>query len=247
MRIAIACEDHRHFAVITRLIDAQLVAACDWLGGIVGHCRTWHGLDDSRPWYKFDRSDAYDLRPIAVGGIKIPRFGFIAGQPLQPEASMWRKVLLMFCHGNPRPDAVVLVRDMDGYDDRYRGMLQVRDGLPWPFPVIIAAAQPEIEAWEIAGFVARTENERLDLTELHLELGFDPTRDSHRLTSHPNQAPTDAKRVLARLCNDDTERRDECLADLGVLRSQGGANGLFAFLNEISQRLVPALVGPQRR
>ena len=44
-------------------------------------------------------------------------------------------------------------------------------------------------------------------------LSFDPTTQSHRLTSHPNEAATDAKRVLHQLTEDDREREGRCLAD----------------------------------
>ena len=52
---------------------------------------------------------------------------------------------------------------------------------------------------------------------------FDPTLHSHRLTSHPNDAATDAERVLSRLCNGDPDREHTGLAR-GVLHQRGADN-----------------------
>jgi hypothetical protein len=237
--VGIACEDHGHFSVVTRLVDDKLVLAHAWLDGVIGNCRSWRGIDENSSWYKYDAGDAYDLRSVNINGNCIARHGHILGQRLRPEASMWRKVLLLFCACEPRPEVVVLVRDMDGYSARRSGMTQVRDGIMWPFKVVVAAPQPEVEAWRVAGFVPSGEQERTELEAVRRDLSFDPTTESHRLTSHPNDASTDAKRVLTRLCGNDQERRDACLADRSRLRERGRDNGLREFLDEIEQRIVP--------
>lgn len=41
-----------------------------------------------------------------------------------------------------------------------------------------------------------------------------PTKESHRLTAHPNDAVTDAKVVLQELCAGDPERELACLDEL---------------------------------
>jgi hypothetical protein len=243
--IGIACEDNGHFSTVTCLVDATLVAHHDWLDGILENCRSWHGLAEGATWYKFDPADAYDVRPFMIGGRRIAPQGHIDGQPLKPEAGMWRKVLIMFCHHNPRPDVVILARDMDGYPERLAGLVQVRDGLPWPFKVAVAMAQPEVEAWMIAGFVAARQGEEAMLEEIRMDLSFDPTTESHRLTSHPNHAPTDTKRVLARLCEEDADRKAACLANRRLLRDRGEKNGLSSFIAEIDQHIVP-LFGASR-
>jgi hypothetical protein len=241
LTVGLACEDRGHFLAVTYLIDAELLAHHDWLDGTLEYCRTWRGLAKDGSWYKFDPSDAYDLRPFTVDGVRINPLGHIGGQPLKPEAAMWRKVLLMFCHQDPRPDVVVLARDMDGYPERLAGIVQVRDGLPWPFKVAVALAEPEVEAWHVCGFVPRDDEERARLRELKDELSFDPTVESHRLTSHPNDAPTDAKRVLDHLCREEADREADCLTDHELLRTRGTTNGLTAFRNDIAQYIVPLL------
>ncbi len=240
--IGVACEDNGHFFVASRLVDAALLAQHTWLDGIIDECRTWRGLTADKPWYKYNPDDANDLRPFVHDGRTIAPGGHIAGVPLKPEAGMWRKVLLLFCHCEARPDVVVLVRDLDGCPRRREGMEQVVSGLQWPFKIAIATPQPEVEAWLVSGFVPEDAAEHERLGKRREKLSFDPTTQSARLTSHPNDAETDAKRVLWELCGDDRERQEKCLADRALLRQRGAANGLAAFLAEIDQHIVPALL-----
>jgi|JI6StandDraft_1071083.scaffolds.fasta_scaffold242008_1 hypothetical protein len=243
--VGVACEDNGHFFAVSKLVDAALISRHTWLDGIIEDCRRWHGLADDRRWYKYDKDDACDLRPIVLDGRTIAPSGHIAGVPLKPEAGMWRRTLLLFCHCEPRPDVVVLARDLDGYPRRREGMEQAALNLRWPFKIAIATAQPEVEAWVVSGFVPKDAAERERLRELREQLSFDPTAQSERLTSHPNDAGTDAKRVLSRLCGDDVERQGQCLDDRALLLRRGAGNGLSAFLAEIDQQIVPALSQPQ--
>lgn len=236
--IGLVGEDETHFWVATRLIDDALVAGVDWIEGVVESCRSWQGRHGDERWYKYSSSDAYDLRPITIDGVTIKLQGRIGGEPLKPEAGMWRKVLLRFVHTDPRPDIVVVVRDLDGRDERRAGIDQVRNGLPWPFVIVAATPQPEIEAWIVAGFVPRDREERARLDAASRELSFDPTIASHRLTSHPNDAATDAKRVLARLCGGDREREQQCL-DRELLHHRGAENRAREFLDEVGERVLP--------
>jgi hypothetical protein len=236
--IAFAGEDENHFRVATVLVDDALVANINWVRDVLGSCRTWQGLHSKERWYKYAPENAYDLRPVTIDGVTIKPQGRIAGEPLKPEASMWRKVLLLFCHCDPRPDIVVLARDLDGYPDRRDGLEQVCTGLPWPFAIVAATPEPEIEGWIVSGFVPRDDDEQRRLEQLRGELSFDPTSHSHRLTSHPNDASTDAKRVLSRLCNDDPDRERACLAR-DVLHQRGADNWAREFLDDVAQRVLP--------
>lgn len=239
--IGLVCEDHGHFSAVTRLVDAALVAGHGWLDGILYDCRRWRGLADDERWYKYDPADANDLRPIVLDGRRVAPHGHIGGVPLKPEAGMWRRALMLLCHCEPLPDVVVLARDLDGYPERREGIDQVVANLPWPFKIAVAAPQPEIEAWFVSGFVPADPTEQAQLAALCSELSFDPTLRSERLTSHPNDAPTDAKRVLSRLCGAAAERRGRCLDDRALLHRRGAANGLSAFLGEVDAHIVPAL------
>jgi hypothetical protein len=238
--IAIVGEDEGHFQVVTTLVDDIIVTHVDWLRDILDSARTWRGLAEAERWYKYDPADANDLRPFKIDGKTIKLHGPIRGEPLKTEASMWRKVLLLFCHAKPLPDLVVLVRDLDGYADRRDGMEQVRDHLPWPFPIVLATPQPEVEGWLVSGFVAKDDEERTALDQLRHEISFDPTIQSERLTSHPNTAARDAKRVLSRLCDADRAREIACLAERNTLHARGEHNGARRFLDEDELLVVPS-------
>jgi hypothetical protein len=240
--IGVACEDNGHFSAVTCLVDAALRAEHEWLGDVIESCRSWCGVGRSQPWYKYDPRDGRDVRPLVLDGITVKPQGHINGERLELEAGMWRHVLMLFCHCEPRPEVVLLVRDMDGYRDRKKGMEQVRNGLRWPFAVVIAAPEPEIEAWHVAGFIAADAKEREALDQLRRSLSFDPTLQSHRLTSHPNDAATDAKRVLDALCGGGRDRRLRCIADSSLLRQRGANNGARDFLKEVEEKVVPAFV-----
>jgi hypothetical protein len=151
--------------------------------------------------------------------------------------------LLLLANTHPRPDLVVLVRDMDGYDTRREGMEQVRRGFEWPFPILIAAPRPEVEAWHVAGFVPQTTEEQARLNAVQHKLSFNPVTQSHRLTSHPNDAPTDSKIVLEALTGGDADRSLACLHDITNLRTRGVGNGLAAFLQEAQEKVPPLFLG----
>lgn len=236
--IGVAGEDEDHFRVATALIDDALVASIGWMRDVLESCREWRGVHSGERWYKYAPEDAYDLRPVTLEGVTIKLQGPIVGEALKPEAGMWRKVLLLFCHAEPRPDIVVLARDLDGYPGRREGIKQVCENLPWPFPIVVASPEPEIEGWIVSGFVPKNGDEHTRLEQQRAELSFDPTRHSHRLTSHPNDVPTDAKRVLSRLCEDDRDREHACL-ERGLLHQRGEHNGARAFLDEVDRHVLP--------
>lgn len=244
--IGIACEDEQHCRVATRLVDVACTASHGGSSELVESCRTWRGLREDQPWYKYDPKDARDLRPVRVDGMTIKRHGHIDGKPLLPEASMWRNVLMLFHQLDPRPDVVLLVRDLDGYQKRKQGLDQVRHGFRWDFAVVAATPQPEIEAWYVAGFDPQDGAEERRLGGLRKKLSFDPTKESHRLTARPNNAVTDAKVVLEELCAGDPERELACLDDLSCLRERGRENGLCAFLGEVDEVIVRRIVGLAR-
>ncbi len=242
VRIGVACEDNGHFQVCSRLIDVSLLRAHPWLDGVLESCRAFCGVDEGAEWAK--------LADLDQRGLARPRklHGFIGGRPLAPEAKMWRTVLSHFEEMTPRPEAVLLIRDLDNHRSRLEGLGQARDGLDWPFAILAATPQPEIEAWQIASFEPRTSAESAYFSLATNALSFDPRTDSDRLTSHPNDAPTDAKRVwkiIQTMRGQDPDDFGE-LADLDRLRQRGRMNHLADFLDEINTRLAPIFGQPER-
>ena len=62
---------------------------------------------------------------------------------------------------------------------------------------------------------------------------------SEGLTSHPNDAATDAKRVLVALTKGDAARENRCLADRERLKERGASNHCSIFLAEVCKKIVP--------
>lgn len=97
----------------------------------------------------------------------------------------------------------------------------------------------------VHGIPRRVVRTRRELPNLAWAAGRS-TKESHRLTAHPNDAVTDAKVVLEELCAGDPERELACLDDLSCLRERGRENGLCAFLGEVDQVIVRRIVGLAR-
>lgn len=140
---------------------------------------------------------------------------------------------------------VVVVHDSDGDDDWRKSLAQARN--EWREGVVrkgadldaaVGIAHPEHEAWVLAAFQARNDNDTQRLALLRERLGFDPTCQGEQLTSGKETDKRDAKRALRELC--DEERRRTLLreADLNVLRQRGEATGLTDFLDELRTRVA---------
>lgn len=111
--------------------------------------------------------------------------------------------------------------------------------MSWPFAVVLASPDPEVEAWYAAGFEPVSDYEARLVASLGAELGFDPTQEPHRLTAQPNDLPTDSKRVLDALTQEDEERARLCLdTALEVLERRGRQAGLVSFLEQVRQEVV---------
>ena len=119
--------------------------------------------------------------------------------------------------------------------------------------MVVAAPHRDAECWLVAGVEPANDREREAHAAVQRELSFNPLMSSDRLTGQPNDAPTDAKRVLRRLlCLDVASRpltpaelRDyhpRLLSDLKRLRDRGERSGLMAFLDALGADVVPLFV-----
>jgi hypothetical protein len=279
VRIALACEDQAHRALATFLADRVLLdeavrrGAAHWINeeslawhrSYCGRSSTEEGPEHTR-FYPLGRAraDAEELgRQVRIGGRPIKLRGFIDGKPLKPEAGLWRRVFIVLLAAlDPPPDALIVVHDTDGDLARIDAIdqaLAIVRALDEPLPVIVATPHQDAEAWFVTGFVAASDVERRRLESCTEDLGFCPPDEAHRLTAHPNDAPTDAKRVLRRLVFDEDASRppaldelpDLCartLSDLALVERRGVACKLTAFLHDLRVLLVPLLVpGPASR
>src|SRR5262249_26221444 len=106
---------------------------------------------------------------------------------------------------------------------------------PWPFAVVAALAQPEIEAWCVAIWVPENDREQAACDGERRRLGFDPTLHPHDLSS--GSGPKDAKSVLACLTASG-RTADERWADFPLDRAaRTSACGLQEFVTSFGDRV----------
>jgi len=244
--LAVVCEADADRRTATGLADRMLCREVDWIEPEIldGH-RRWQGLEEEGSSHLEWRQVKEHARSR---GLKA--HGHFTGEPGEPDAYAARRALLLL---NARPpDAVVLVRDTDGQEERRRGLEQARagqprTGQPWPFPVLLAVAHPKREAWVLAGFEPRSEAENTSLAQCRQEFGFDPRLRSEELFAKTPGAPRDAKRVVRLLVGETYDREQSCWADcpLEDLTERGRLNGLTDYLEEVRTRLVPLFTGSE--
>lgn len=226
---------------IPSLTDRALTDALPGLEGQMDRVRAFGGLDEARPFLAWSGVD------VEAGKRRVPRrHGHFGGEPGIEDARTAWYALQCFVGRDPRPVAVVLVRDSDGKQDaRLKGLEQARRDRDWPFPVLVGVAHPMRECWVLAAFIPRTRAEKAALAALRKELGFDPTVRSERLDASTDTAKKSPKRVLARLTCGADEREAACWTDTALvhLHERGTDNGLSSFLDEIEERLVPLFAG----
>lgn len=264
VRIVLVCEDQAHRALATFLadqviLDEALRRGADWINDAsLGYYRRYSGLceregePEEERYYPLGqaKADARDYKgPARLNG-------HINGQPAGLEASLWRRVFVLVASIDPPPDALVVVHDTDGDIKRRTGLdqaLSAMKDLPHALPVVVAMPHQDAEAWFVAGFVPQNPHERLRLDECKKELAFLPPEEPHRLTAHPNDAPTDAKRVLQILLHGENRSRppsraelpalcDRTLRDRSLLTRRGRLAQLSAYLDDLRTILVPVVI-----
>ncbi|HCS52254.1 hypothetical protein [Rubinisphaera sp.] len=239
--IAIVCEAPADFLISSELADRVVLNEVEWLEiGLLDSQRTWiRESNGTELLWKHIKSLA---RPL---GIKI--HGHFGGEPGQPDASIARRAILLLRRLFD-PDAIMLIRDADNQAERLKGLNQARDHFGDEPKIVIGVADPEREAWVIAGFDPSDETEQKLLESERQNLGFDPRTRSHELTAtNDDQAKKSPKRVLKVLTCDSVERENPCWqeTELTTLESNGRSNGLCPFLAEVKQHLVPLITGRQ--
>ncbi|MBI5608239.1 MAG: hypothetical protein HY902_05110 [Deltaproteobacteria bacterium] len=230
--IALACEDRLHWLAAHVLVAWQLQAAGSNYPLDMRTC-PMRSHADGTPYTKLTSLDAVWAQVAAQKRLPRPH-GWIRGKPLQPEADLFRKLAMLY-HALGLPiAALVVVRDLDGCAERKAGFAQVKAGFPdLPFAMVLAAPQPEVEAWFVAGYRGPLADGRT------LGLKFSPVRESERLTSRPNYAPTDAKRVFLQMFGG-----DEDAATVALTRVACDANApaeLRAFLAAVDAEVAGRL------
>lgn len=242
LQIGWAREDSAHDVLVKTLARRVAVEAFHWLDLETIDCQwDWSGPNP-------ELEPKLSGKVFGADGKRIRFHGHINGEPLAPEAGMYRVNLTAFKLRKPRPSLVIIAHDGDRRsEDRRRGFEQVIKGLEWPFEVILAMPEPESEAWFICGFEPRDSVEAAALEQLAASLSFDPRTSPGRLTAKRDDVPTSAKRVIDHLTGYDVDRRNACLdhpLDDLVERGQGEV-GLARFIADLRTHL-PRLLGHVR-
>ncbi|MCA9641005.1 MAG: hypothetical protein H6718_21605 [Polyangiaceae bacterium] len=238
----LAGEDAAHHKLTTRITDRLLVEGIDWLeeGAVLDGTRTWAGLQ-SVEYFQLSKACARAREE------KLNFYGGFQNDPKALEARQYRAAILLFMKVcKPPPTLLIIARDLDGEPNRRHGFESAVEHTKPPFPVVLAAPQPEAEAWYVAGYVPRDDTERKRLDEVTRKLGFDPTERPHQLKSTTHASVRDAKSVLEML-EPNRDRWIECLDEpWSVLERHGdGSVGMCEFVSHLRAALT--VVFPEMR
>jgi hypothetical protein len=256
MRLVAFCEAPSDFLLVSALIDRVLRDHATWISDVLdlapAGIRTWIGDGPGRDFFDIHQVSSYALQRL----VRVPQ-GHFDGRPGAPGALMARTAFSIVRALNTSAnlgaiDGVVLVWDMDGQTkDRQLGLDQARAEAQKLVQFQIALGRPDRmrEAWVLAGFDPRSQDERDRLDSERQQLGFHPSCQAHLLTAGDDIAKRSAKRVLAVLTDGNWEREERCWTDatLATLRARGTGSGLTEFLEEIEQRLLPLCTAPSTR
>lgn len=201
-------EDVAHGALAGELVRATLLTyaeahLADWFSESVDALLTWRGdeeLSVVRSGLRYAKS-AGAGRELKLRGTW-PEGGTPPPDPSGPGVQSWRRKLT-WARLQEGVEGIVVVTDTDG--DSTNALEQVAAHLPdpdqpdTPRPIVLAIAHQDAEGWFALGFAPRDAHEETRHAAKTRELSFDPADLPHRLTASPNNAPTDAKRVLGHL------------------------------------------------
>ncbi|MGH9841888.1 MAG: hypothetical protein ACREEM_24295 [Blastocatellia bacterium] len=241
IEIAVIVEAEADAKIVCALADHLLLEeGPSWIEDhLLPVIRNWSGLEEGSAFTKWTSID--DL----FG--RFPRLRFrrrSSEQKKKPYYAAARKAIILApLLRRPTPIALILMCDIDSQKERRDGLMQAREDEQMHLTTIIATPNPKREAWVLNGFVCENEIEQAELESIRQEINFDPCQEAHRLryTSQGSQAARDPKKILARLTAGSRERETQCWTEtpLTTLRVRGVETHLNAFLNEVSDRLLP--------
>src|SRR5262245_51820255 len=119
---AVVCEAAADLDLSTGLADRVFCHEVDWIDpeSLDIH-RRWRGMSDP------DSHLEWHWVPGLAKQQNLRAHGHFRGEPGALDAAMARKALLLLARTQNPPDAVVMVRDTDGEEERKRGLEQARD------------------------------------------------------------------------------------------------------------------------
>jgi hypothetical protein len=243
-RIVLFCEGAGDRRTSTTLGDRVLrERGPEWLAENLAHLRVWMGLEPGSEYFKWAEVRSY------AAARRVRLLGFLVGR--KGEAAVTHKALALAAwKGFGGDDVVVLMRDTDGDSDRRDALVVAVQSRAWPFLVVVATPHPMREAWVLAGFEPRGDEEAERLEFVRQELGFDPRKKASQLSGGRDPrsgepAKKNAKRVLSALVEDDPAREESCWTDtpLDILLERGEESYLSDYLRDLECLLLPRLQG----
>jgi hypothetical protein len=237
----------------TKLAERVLLEKVDWLEPeLLQHLCRWSGLKaetEHSCW-----SDINNIIDWAKkSDLRIPKFlGHSKTGALKADGAAAMKILNLIgvLKKSREIRAVVFIRDLDNQPERRKGIEQARsehiDQQP-KLEIIIGTADRMREAWVLNGFVPLNDTEKEILKEIKNELSFDPCEEAHQLRSNSRTEPErvrNPKVVVENLTKGDFSREQQCWekTSLDLLRKRGKETGLTTYIEEIEQRLIPAIL-----
>jgi hypothetical protein len=235
--ILLICEGPSDPRVARGFAERVCQEQIEWLRDVPEALLPWRGLEPNDEYLKWSAVRnlyrATDLPDVN---------GRFEDQPAKPKSTGAIKAFRLAQLRSPR--AVVIVLDVDNELETHAGLEQARRKHEAihevSHPVVVGAANRCREAWVLAGFNPRTDQEQKRFQTLTRELTFDPSREPHRLR-HPRSGQVrHAKDVLESLCDGDLSREQPCWEEtaLETLKRNGEACGLKAYLEEVEAKLV---------
>jgi hypothetical protein len=249
VRLVAFCEAESDFKITSGLIDLVLRQHATWISDVMDMApdgvRSWVGDGRGHDFFDIHHVGAYALKMLS----RVPQ-GHFNGQPGAAGAAMARTAfgIVRALHRQQGVDGVVLVWDMDGdATERRLGLSQARAEAQKlvQFQIVLGRPDRMREAWVLAGFDPRSQDERQRLDDERQQLGFRPNVEAELLSASDPGARRSAKRVLAVLTGGDQRREEQCWTDaeLDILRTRGMGSGLTEFLEEVEQCIVPLCAG----
>lgn len=191
MEVLIACEDRTHRFLAKRLFDATLEARLTRPPGPSE--RTFRGVDPDKDWYELKHVKE-DARHIRLTGRK-------RGQLRSAESLAFTRMAALAVVAKAK--ALIILRDSDNDRDISKDAAEINDDLRnGQLAVAIGVPHRDAEGWLLAGYTPQNKQQGERLVQATRDLHFDPRVEPHRLTAQPNDAATDAKRVVAFILGD---------------------------------------------
>jgi hypothetical protein len=224
--VAIAAEDRCAFE------NAMIVG--DAIGGELGRNVEWIGFPLGSPYLVLSQLESH----LPKSWPRRRWHRHFDGEDLRI-----RKAVGLFGESQPAPEIVVVALDVDRLDDR-RSSLRLgveRANSGSSSAAVVAAMNPEAEAWRIAAFQPTNHEATKRHAELRAAVTFDPVQDPHRLSSTvSNVGLRDTKNCHDHLYPTEGESHASLRRPITELESTAAATGLPAYIRDFRTALIAA-------